>query len=163
MSTEYIDRPPRIQPELPIETVTIPQPPQKAVTGRGLESLVMLAMPAMMIMGYLPALVSGQGNICTGLPMILGAVVMGIAALGQILGGRQNYARQKAAYEQRLKEMRKDLQVSHETQRFYYRHTFPDLPTIFGVAAPLVDRNANSSAPETVFPPPNLLVIWPAA
>ena len=140
MSTEYIDRPPRIQPELPIETVQIPTPPQKDSGRRGLESLVMLAMPIMMMMGYLPTLFTGQGNVCTGIPMILGSLVMGVAALGQILGGRGNYLRQKAAFEQRLKEMRKDLQVAHETQRFYYRHTFPDLPTIFSVAA----RDENS-------------------
>jgi DNA segregation ATPase FtsK/SpoIIIE, S-DNA-T family len=101
----------------------------------------MLAMPVMMIMGFLPSLFSGQtSSLCTGIPMVLGSIVMGVAALGQVFGGRQDYARQKAAFEERLKEMRKDLQVAHETQRFYYRHTFPDLSTIFAVAA----RDENS-------------------
>ena len=94
----------------------------------------MMLMPLMMIVGYLPSLFTGSSNPCLTVPMILGSLVMGGLALGSLFGGR-NYARLKEAYEQRLKEMRKDLEVLHQAQRFYYRHNNPDLPTIFEVAS----------------------------
>ena len=47
----YIDRPPRIQPELPSDEIEIPPPPEKENTG--MSRLIQVALPLLTIVGYI--------------------------------------------------------------------------------------------------------------
>ena len=46
----YIDRPPRIQPELPFDEIEIPNPPDKEETGYS--RLIQVSLPLLTIIGY---------------------------------------------------------------------------------------------------------------
>ena len=57
----YIDRPPRIQPELPSAEIKIPAPPEKE--NAGMSRLIQVALPLLTIIGYiLISTVGGQGR-----------------------------------------------------------------------------------------------------
>ncbi|MGD2162431.1 MAG: hypothetical protein PVG04_05025, partial [Anaerolineales bacterium] len=64
MPVEYIDRPPRIQPELPVDEIEIPQPPEETEFGQDLATML---LPMISIVGF--ALVSGTRNPLYILPM----------------------------------------------------------------------------------------------
>ena len=64
MPVEYIDRPPRIQPELPIREVPIPAPPEEQRAGG--QSIATALIPMITIVGFM--LVSGSGNLALMLP-----------------------------------------------------------------------------------------------
>ncbi len=57
----YIERPPRIQPELPQETIDIPSPPDQR--SGGIADLMHIALPLLMIVGYtMVAFMGGHGS-----------------------------------------------------------------------------------------------------
>ncbi len=53
-----IDRPPRIQPELPFDEIEIPSPPDKGQSGW--EQLAQMALPLVMIVAFV--LMAGMGG-----------------------------------------------------------------------------------------------------
>ncbi|MBI4630818.1 MAG: hypothetical protein HY740_03720, partial [Chloroflexi bacterium] len=65
MAIEYIDRPPRIQPELPVAEVDIPEPPGQQQGGE--QSVITLIVPLVTIVGFV--FVSGSGNILFIIPI----------------------------------------------------------------------------------------------
>ncbi len=125
MTTQYIDRPPRIQPELPIETIEIPPPPDKD-SGRGLP-VRQIILPLITILGYVLLSATGQGrNLALMIPM-------GISVVGTVIFAYYSYNQEKqemedleAAYNKRLKDMRRQMHVSQHMQRYYYRYNNPD-------------------------------------
>ena len=77
----YIDRPPRIQPELPFDEIEIPSPPEKEEGGY--TQLIQVGLPLITIMGYvLIATLGGSGRSPWLLiPMALSVVASTVFAL----------------------------------------------------------------------------------
>jgi len=76
MAVEYIDRPPRIQPELPIAEIDIPQPPDEKK--RSEQGVITMLIPLVTILGFV--LVSGSGSALLIIPMGLAMVLsVGVA------------------------------------------------------------------------------------
>ncbi|HEX9676195.1 MAG TPA: FtsK/SpoIIIE domain-containing protein, partial [Anaerolineales bacterium] len=136
MPVEYIDRPPRIQPELPIGQVDIPAPPegQRAAA----QNIASALVPMITIVGFM--LVSGGGNLGLMLPM---GLVMGLSVVLSMGGGRKEKREleaKKKAYAEKLAEMRQEMTRAHNAQRLFYRHNYPDMQTVFEIA----ERSENS-------------------
>ncbi len=66
MAIEYIDRVPRIQPELPFGEVKIPNPPQDE-SGRG-QDIISLLLPLVTVLGFV-FVSSSSGNALFAVPM----------------------------------------------------------------------------------------------
>ena len=131
MAVEYVDRPPRIQPELPIGEVQIPSPPEPTKSADG--GIMSLIMPLITIIGFL--FVSGSGNILFIIPMGL-AMLLSVGA--NIFGSgseKKIYAAKKKAYTETLAELRQEMTRSHNVQRLFYQHNFPDIPSVIDIAA----------------------------
>ncbi|MEM7802208.1 MAG: FtsK/SpoIIIE domain-containing protein, partial [Chloroflexota bacterium] len=130
----YIDRPPRIQPELPVGEVGIPSPPQEEQARN--RSLIQLFLPMITIMGYLLISVFGRGR------SLLFMVPMGISVLASVgvalytrFKDQENQGRSQAAYAERLVELRKEMNVKHDMQRRFYRYNYPDPNMVQQIAA----------------------------
>ncbi len=123
-SPHYVDRPPRIQPELPQGVIDIPPPPKEDDNAQPLwQSLV----PIVTIIGYLLVSTSGQGsNLAFMIPMALTVVIStgiqlytGLTVLARRREKRESYAR-------RLVEMRREMVASHVRQRTFYEYNYPE-------------------------------------
>ena len=69
----FIDRPPRIQPELPFDEIEIPAPPDKPKGGW--ERLIQVALPLITIIGFIAvSSMGGNRNPLMVLPMALAVV-----------------------------------------------------------------------------------------
>lgn len=128
---DYIDRPPRIQPELPIGEVTIPAPPKSEAFKQPLwQSMV----PIITIIGYAIVSVTGQGsNIAFLLPMALAMFLSTGIAVYNGLRNRRIEREKKAAYDQRLVEMRQQMMAAHDKQRAFYQYTYPGIHDLFAI------------------------------
>ena len=132
MAIEYIDRPPRIQPELPIREIAIPKPPdpgKQGASGQMINSL----MPIISVVGFLFA--SGTGNIAFVLPMALAVFASVGLAIYQNAKEKQDQAAKEKAYAELLLQMRQDMTRSHTTQRIFYHYNYPDIETLHSIAA----------------------------
>jgi S-DNA-T family DNA segregation ATPase FtsK/SpoIIIE len=131
MAIEYIDRPPRIQPELPVREVEIPKPPEanKGTSGQ----LVNTLMPVISVVGFLFA--SGTGNIAFVLPMALAVFASVGVALYQRAKEKQDLAVKEKAYAELLLQMRQEMTRAHTTQRIFYHYNYPDVDTLISIAA----------------------------
>ncbi len=131
MPLEYIDRPPRVQPELTTGEVTIPNPPAKQ--GLGLQGLIGLLIPLITMLGMVFAM--GTGNLALILPMGLAmgaSVVFGVVSMR---AERKTASDKEKAYEARLKELRQEMLGSHNTQRMFFHYNYPDVPALLEIAA----------------------------
>lgn len=131
--SDFASRPPRIQPELPFGEVTIPNPP--TVDPGGLQQLIQVALPLVTIIGYVFVSAMGQGrNPLLLIPM--GLSVLASAGMGFWAFRRQNReeAEKRAAYMQRLVELRQDMVAAHEMQRRFYHYNYPDPDTVLQIA-----------------------------
>jgi S-DNA-T family DNA segregation ATPase FtsK/SpoIIIE len=131
MAVEYIDRPPRIQPELPVGEVQIPNPPAEDKNSN--QALMTLLLPVVTIVGFVFA--SGGGNVLLIIPMGLAMVLSIGASLYSAHQQEQVFAAKKKAYTEMLSQMRQDMVRSHNTQRQFYLHNYPDINTILDIAA----------------------------
>ncbi len=130
MAIEYIDRPPRIQPELPVDEIEIPQPPD--TQRRGQQALATQIIPLITIVGFI--LVSGSGNALFILPLGLVMVLSVGFALYTSRKEAREIERKIRAYKLKLAEMRQEMERSHNTQRLFYRHNYPDVDTLYEIA-----------------------------
>ncbi len=136
---EFTSRPPRIQPELPVGEVQIPTPPTSE--GGGRQNLLQIGLPLITIVGYLVVSVSGQGrSLMMLIPMGLSMVASVTMALISFVRNSREEAEKKEAYIQRLAEMRKEMRASHDIQRAFYRHNYPDPDTLLKIAADRENR-----------------------
>ncbi|MCE7947414.1 MAG: hypothetical protein DYG88_08305 [Chloroflexi bacterium CFX4] len=128
---EYINRPPRIQPELPSGEIDIPQPPPLQNTS-GQQTLITVAIPLITILGYLVVSGSGGrgGSVLFVLPMALSVMATSVLAVFTWLRERRLDKERQAAYARRLIEMRRQMIASHDKQRAFYLHNNPDMDTI---------------------------------
>ncbi|MCQ3979067.1 MAG: hypothetical protein DPW09_37065, partial [Anaerolineae bacterium] len=129
----YIDRPPRIQPELPFDQIEIPTPPDKEEQGNA--RLLQVGLPLLTIVGYIliGTLGGGGRNPLFILPMALSV----LASVGfSIYSYRQEKQRQaeiEKAYSERIIELTKEMNIQHDMQRRFYRYNYPDRLTTFRI------------------------------
>ena len=130
MALEYIDRPPRIQPELPANKHNIPSPPQQERDG--IEQLIQSVMPLIGMLGF--AFASGSGNIAAMAPM--GLMMGGTMGFSLWQRGRQKdkLLQKQKLYREHLLELRQDMTREQNVQRLHYRHVYPDIPTVLEIA-----------------------------
>lgn len=132
---QYIDRPPRIQPDLPQGKVEIPAAPQKPDDTASI--LMQVALPLVTIIGFVVVAALGSrggGSAMLVLPMFLSVIAAG--AFAWYMHQRQERARrrQEAAYRERLLELRQEMLDSHKAQRRFYHYNYPDTATILRIA-----------------------------
>lgn len=127
----YIDRPPRIQPELPFDEIEIPSPPDKEEDGRA--QLIQVSLPLLTIIGYvLIATLGGSGRSPMLLiPMALSVVASTAFSIYSFRKEKQRRAEVEKAYSDRLIELNKEMNESHDQQRRFYRYNYPDRLTTF--------------------------------
>lgn len=122
--SRYVDRPPRIQPELPKGIVDIPNPPKE---DGNQQPLWQSAVPIVTIVGYVLVSTSGQGsNIAFMIPMALAVFISTGLTLYNTINGWQIKRRKREAYTRRLVEMRREMVASHNRQRIFYEYNYPE-------------------------------------
>ncbi len=128
----YIDRPPRIQPELPFDEVQIPPPPEKDELGYN--QLIQVSLPLITIIGYV--LVSSMGGGRSPwmmVPMALSVVASTAFSIYSYRKDKQKQAAVEKAYGERLVELNKEMRAHHDQQRRFYRYNYPDRNTLFRI------------------------------
>ncbi|MFZ2488088.1 MAG: FtsK/SpoIIIE domain-containing protein [Anaerolineae bacterium] len=127
-----IDRPPRIQPELPFDEIEIPSPPDKGQSGW--ERLSQMALPLVMIVSFIfMGTLGGGRSLMMMIPMSLAVVASGGIAVYSYIREKRKLAEAQRAYEERLVELTKQMHVYHDMQRRFYHYNYPDTQTIFRV------------------------------
>ena len=130
---KYIDRPPRIEPELPSGTRDIPSPPDIETNPGALMAQAFL--PMIMIFGYILVSLFGQGtSMMMMIPMALSVVAS--VALG-FYTNRQEKARRehlKETYQRRISELRRQMESEQEQQKIYYYYNYPNPDVALAIA-----------------------------
>jgi DNA segregation ATPase FtsK/SpoIIIE-like protein len=122
--SKYVDRPPRIQPELPVEVVSIPPPPKN---DEKQQPLWQATIPVVTILGYILISATGQtSNIAFIVPMALAVFISTGLVIYNTLTGWQRQQEKRKAYEHRLVEMRREMIAAHNRQRTFYEYNYPD-------------------------------------
>ncbi len=129
----YIDRPPRIQPELPFDEIEVPGPPEK--DEEGYARLIQVGLPMLTIIGYiLVGMLSGSGrNPAFILPMALSVLASVAFSIYSYRKEKQKQAEVEKGYEERLTELYKEMHNYHDMQRRFYRYNYPDRLTTFRI------------------------------
>lgn len=129
----YIDRPPRIQPELPFDEIEIPAPPEKEE--QGYAQLIQVSLPLLTIIGYvLVSTMGGNGRSPWLLiPMALSVVASTAFSIYSYRKDKQRRAEIEKAYADRLVELNKEMHNYHDMQRRFYTYNYPDLRSAFRV------------------------------
>jgi type VII secretion protein EccCb len=121
----FIDRPPRIEPELPSGIYNIPNPPDIEDNPGAILSQAML--PMIMIFGYILVSVMGQGrNMAMMIPMVMSVIGSVSLAVWTYLQEKKQKEALEAAYIRRISELRRKMESEKEQQRIYYFHNYPD-------------------------------------
>ena len=127
--TIYIDRPPRIQPEIPFKEIDIPQPPDREAD-RWMQ-LLQLALPLVMIVGTLMMAFSGNGGAMMVIPMSLSiAGSMAVSAYSYRMEQKKRAEAEKR-YNQRLIDLNKEMHSYHDLQRRFYTYNYPDTVSVY--------------------------------
>lgn len=138
----YIDRPPRLQPELPAHEAAIPPPPD--LMQPGYHALMQLAMPLAAVLAtvLVAALTQGQGG-RSGLliiPMIMSVVLSSAFAVHNYRREKKEQETAAAAYREQLVNLRQEMAISHDLQRRFYQYNYPPPQ----VALAIADHSANN-------------------
>lgn len=121
----YIDRPPRLQPELPTGEYNIPTPPQFQDSGN--QMLIQASLPIVTIIGYIVVASFGQSsNMLMMIPMGLSVVASTFLAIYTNQNNQKKRKATEAAYQQRISELHKEMQSYHEMQRIFYNYNYPN-------------------------------------
>jgi S-DNA-T family DNA segregation ATPase FtsK/SpoIIIE len=125
-----VDRPPRIQPELPIEEIEIPAPPEKP--DQGWSRLVQVGSPLVTIIGYI--LVGTLGGVGRNpwyiLPMALSVVASVAFSVYTYFNDKKKLAEIMRAYDDKLVELSKEMHGYHNMQRRFHEYNYPDFRVI---------------------------------
>ena len=128
----YIDRPPRIQPELPFDEVEIPSPPEKEE--QGFMRLIQVGLPLITIVGYILMSTMGVGRspmmMC---PMAMSVIASTIFSIYTYRKEIEERAEVERAYTDRLIELNKEMAEHQNQQRRFYRYNYPDRLTTFRI------------------------------
>jgi hypothetical protein len=161
----FIDRPPRIQPELPVGSFKIPAPP--AQQDQGMRRLLQAGLPLVaVIVSAFVYLTNGSGR-GVALIAVMAATVLTSAGLGffTYFMDKRKEAAQAKAYLSQLVAMNKEMERQHGQQRRFYTYNYPDadmacaLPArpalrLSGKSAPCARRRASGNAA-----PPTLTLV----
>jgi len=129
----FIDYPPRIEPQLPSGTFTIPNPPDTKVDFK--QMLQQAALPMVMIMGYILASFFGKGsNMLMMIPMFLSVIATISLAVYSNIEDRKQIQEAEAAYKRRISELRRKMESEQEQQRIYYYTNYPNPEKTLGIA-----------------------------
>jgi DNA segregation ATPase FtsK/SpoIIIE, S-DNA-T family len=129
-----IDRPPRLQPELPSGEVAVPRPPEAPQNAPG--RLAQVGLPLLTLVGYVLVSLLGQAQQQLLLiPMGLSVVATTLFSLYTLRAERQQQRAVEEAYADRLRELRKEMLTAHDLQRRFYTYTYPDSATLLRIAA----------------------------
>lgn len=128
-----IDRPPRIQPPLPVGEIEIPAPPDKQ---RRTQSLLQLLLPLLTIVGYVLVSAGGGGrNILFVLPMGLTVIISSTLSYYSFHREQQRIKELEAAYTRRLLLLRKEMLAAQDSQRLFFLESHPDTETIWRIGS----------------------------
>lgn len=131
----YIDRPPRIEPELPSGVYDIPNPPD--TEEKPGEALAQAFLPMVMIFGYILVSVLGGGqgrNMFMMIPMALSVVASVVVAMYARAQDKKLREEMAEAYKRRISELRREMESKQEQQRIYYYHNYPNPETTLAIA-----------------------------
>ncbi len=130
---KYIDRPPRIIPELPSGVRSIPNPPDIQENPGAI--LAQAFLPMIMIFGYILVTVFGQSsNLMMMIPMALS--VVGSVALSIYTNQREKLRREHLGetYHRRISELRRQMESEQEQQKIYYYYNYPNPDVSLAIA-----------------------------
>jgi DNA segregation ATPase FtsK/SpoIIIE-like protein len=129
----YIDRPPRIEPELPSGVRNIPNPPDtEAKAG---EIMAQAFLPMIMILGYIMVSMFGQSrSLLMMVPMVLSVVASVTLAIYTNRQEKKQREEMKETYKRRISELRRQMESEHEQQRIYYYHNYPNPEKTMAIA-----------------------------
>ena len=119
-----INRPPRIQPELPVQEIDIPEPPERQE--QGWMQLVQVALPFITILGFLFVSSGGGSRLALMIPMLLMVIGSVGFSIYTFLRDRKRQKEQEQEYRERLAELTQDMRHYHDLQRYFYRYNYPD-------------------------------------
>lgn len=126
-----IDRPPRIQPELPFAQIEIPAPPDREPNTW--MQLLQLALPLVMIIGTVMIGLTSGGGALIIIPMTLAIVAsLGVSVYTYRMEQRKRLEQEKR-YNQRLIDLNKEMQNYHDLQRRFYTYNYPDATAIYRI------------------------------
>jgi DNA segregation ATPase FtsK/SpoIIIE-like protein len=130
--TVLINRPPRIQPDLPQAEIDIPEPPE---TDKGGQTLIQMFLPLITIIGYVIVSASGQGrNLAMLIPMGLSVIASSGLGLWTYLKQQREDKERRESYRQRLAELRREMENYHDLQRNFYAYNYPDPEITLAIA-----------------------------
>ncbi len=132
----FIDRPPRIEPELPSGVTIIPNPPE--IEENPGQILAQAFLPMVMILGYILVSLLGQGrNLFMMIPMLLSVVATVALAIYANKQERKKREEMETSYKRRISELRRQMESEHEQQRIYYYYNHPDPEKTLTIASDL--------------------------
>ena len=130
---QYIDRPPRIQPELPEGKREIPQPPNLNISSY--DVLIQSALPMVTIIGYVAVAAFGKGSgLLMMIPMSIAMVGASMLAVINFRNNRKKVRDQTEAYLLKLVEVRKEMLSYQEMQRMFYNYNYPEPEITLAIA-----------------------------
>ena len=139
---QFIDRPPRIEPELPSGVREIPNPPDTE-SNPG-EIMAQAFLPMVMILGYVLVSMFGQSrSLFMMIPMMLSVVASVALAIYTNRAEKKKREEMKETYKRRISEMRRQMESEHEQQRIYYYYNYPNPEKTMAIADD-IDRDAAS-------------------
>ena len=128
----FIERPPRIQPELPSGEIEIPA----LAPGKGkIQPFWQLLLPALGILGYLfISLLGGSNRIFFIIPIGLGIGVTIVMGRHNSEKARKEREARRDAYRETLGELRRDMLQKHDMQRRFFLHNYPSVKQTMEIA-----------------------------
>jgi DNA segregation ATPase FtsK/SpoIIIE-like protein len=141
--THYIERPPRLQPDLPSGEYSIPDPPNPERNPN--QPMIQVFLPMVTIIGYILMSIFGQGrNLLVMIPMAFSVVVTVSLAIRSRIRETRDRKAQDEAYSQRLIELRKEMTVKKDIQRRFYLHNYPSPDMALRIAFEASQGDANN-------------------
>lgn len=142
-----IDRPPRIQPELPFDQIEIPNPPVQE--DNNLMQLLQMALPLLMILSMVFVTFSSSGgrSYLLIIPMLLSVVGMSGFAFFSYRRDRQKREALRKAYRARLVDLNSEMHNAHDQQRRFYDYNYPDPVALYRIVQE-TQREAQRSDPQ---------------
>ncbi len=123
--------------------VEIPQAPKRRERSNMAVRQAML--PLITVIGYVMVSVFGQGrNLLMIVPMGLSVVITSIFAFQQYRAELRKQEEEEKEYELLLAELRKDMINSHDMQRNFYYHNYPDPERVLRIDGSNIDSRSGS-------------------
>jgi DNA segregation ATPase FtsK/SpoIIIE, S-DNA-T family len=139
----YVDRPPRIQPVLPMGEVEIPPAPK--FKERSSMALRQSMLPLITVVGYVLVSIFGQGrNLLMIVPMGLSVVITSIFAFQTYRDEVRKQEEEEKEYQLLLAELRKDMINDQDQQRNFYYHNYPEADRILRIDGSNIDSRSGS-------------------